>query len=89
VRESNQVVGDFYSLAACNDVGHRRLIAMMKEIGLDTLDDLGDFIFTRTRAATLERIAGLPKGGWTNTLMTDGYDRAGQAGRDGGNPRRR
>ena len=25
VREPNQVVGDFYSLAACNDVGHRRL----------------------------------------------------------------
>jgi N-methylhydantoinase B len=48
---------------------------MMEEIGLDTLDDLGDFIFTRTRAATLERIAGLPRGGWTNTLMTDGYDR--------------
>src|SRR5690606_8961355 len=30
VREPNQVVGDFYSLAACNDVGHRRLIEMMQ-----------------------------------------------------------
>jgi hypothetical protein len=38
VREPNQVVGDFYSLAACNDVGHRRLIAMMQEIGLPSLD---------------------------------------------------
>jgi len=74
VREANQVVGDFYSLAACNDVGHQRLIAMMEEIGLETLDALGDFIFTRTRAATLERIAALPRGSWTNTLMTDGYD---------------
>ncbi len=75
VREPNQVVGDFYSLAACNDVGHNRLIAMMEEIGLETLDDLGDFIFTRTRAATLERIAALPRGAWTNALVTDGYDR--------------
>ena len=74
VREPNQVVGDFYSLAACNDVGHRRLIAMMEEIGLETLDDLGTFIFERTRSATLERIAALPRGAWTNTLVTDGYD---------------
>lgn len=62
VREPNQVVGDFYSLAACNDVGHRRLIEMMQEIDLTSLDDLGEFIFTRTRAATLDRIAALPRG---------------------------
>ncbi|MDR0809276.1 MAG: hydantoinase B/oxoprolinase family protein [Gemmobacter sp.] len=75
VREPNQVVGDFYSLAACNDVGHNRLIAMMAEVGLETLDDLGAFIFTRTRSAMLERIAALPRGAWTNELVTDGYDR--------------
>lgn len=74
VREANQVVGDFYSLAACNDVGHNRLIAMMEEIGLDSLDALGEFIFSRTRAATLDRIAAMPRGRWTNTLTTDGYD---------------
>lgn len=74
VREPNQVVGDFYSLAACNDVGHKRLIDMMQEIGLTSLDELGEFIFSRTRAATLERIAGLPKGRWSNELLTDGYD---------------
>lgn len=74
VREPGQVVGDFYSLAACNDVGHARLIAMMDEIGLDTLDDLGDFIFAHTRAATLARIAALPRGQWSNRLETDGYD---------------
>lgn len=74
VREPNQVVGDFYSLAACNDVGHRRLIGMMDEIGLETLDDLAAFIFARTRTATLERIAAMPRGSWTNRLVTDGYD---------------
>ena len=74
VREPNQVVGDFYSLAACNDVGHRRLIAMMQEIGLTALDALAEFIFTRTYAATLQRIRALPQGAWTNTLLTDGYD---------------
>jgi N-methylhydantoinase B len=74
VREPNQVVGDFYSLAACNEVGHRRLVDMMKEIGLASLDDLGAFIFSRTREAMLERIAALPKGSWSNELVTDGYD---------------
>jgi N-methylhydantoinase B len=74
VREPNQVVGDFYSLAACNEVGHRRLIDMMQEIGLTSLDVLGAFIFSRTHAATLERIRALPQGAWSNTLLTDGYD---------------
>ena len=74
VREPNQVVGDFYSLAACNDVGHRRLVDMMTEIGLSSLDTLGAFIFARTEAATRARIAALPEGRWTNALVTDGYD---------------
>ena len=74
VREPNQVVGDFYSLSACNEVGHRRLIDMMRETKLASLDALADFIFARTRAATLKRIADLPKGRWANTLVTDGYD---------------
>lgn len=74
VREPNQVVGDFYSLAACNEVGHRRLIDMMQEIGLTSLDVLGAFIFSRTHAATLERIRALPQGVWSNTLLTDGYN---------------
>ncbi len=74
VREQNQVVGDFYSLAACNDVGHRRLVDMMNEIGLASLDGLGEFIFSRTHDAMLERIRTLPKGSWSNELVTDGYD---------------
>ncbi len=74
IREPNQVIGDFYSLAACNDVGHRRLIDMLDEIGLPDLEALGDFILTRTHAAMMERIAALPKGSWSNEMLTDGYD---------------
>jgi N-methylhydantoinase B len=74
VREPNQVVGDFYSLAACNEVGHRRLLDMMGEIGLTSLDGLAEFIFSRTRDAMAERIKALPKGRWSNELITDGYD---------------
>ena len=74
VREPDQVIGDFFSLAACNDVGHRRLIEMLNEVGYEDLDTLGDFILSRTHAATMERIAGLPKGSWSNEMLTDGYD---------------
>lgn len=74
VRESNQVVGDFYSLAACNDVGHNRLLGMLNEIGLDNLDLLGEFILTRTHTATMERLNALPRGIWSNEMLTDGYD---------------
>lgn len=74
VREPNQVIGDFYSLAACNDVGHRRLMEMLMEVGLSDLESLGAFILTHTRAAIMARIAELPQGTWSNDMMTDGYD---------------
>ena len=74
VREPNQVIGDFYSLASCNEVGHRRLVAMMQEIGLASLDSIRDFIFSRTRTAMRERLRALPKGQWRNEMTTDGYD---------------
>lgn len=75
VREPNQVVGDFHSLAACNDVGHRRLVEMMADMGIESLEALAAFIFSRSRAATLSRIAALPRGTFANRLTIDGYDR--------------
>ncbi len=74
VREANQVVGDFYSLSACNEVGHRRLVAMLRETGLPSLAPLGDFILARTHAAMQERVRALPRGRWRNAMTTDGYD---------------
>lgn len=75
VRESDQVIGDIYALAACNDIGHRRLMTMMEEFGLDTLQELGDFIMDNSRRATLEKIAALPKGSYSNVMDLDGYDK--------------
>lgn len=73
VRESHQVVGDVYSLAACNEIGHRRLMDMMEEFELTDLETLGEFIFKRSYDATIERIAALPKGSYSNTMRVDGY----------------
>lgn len=73
VRESHQVVGDVYSLAACNEIGHRRLMDMMDEFHLDDLEDLAAFIFKRSYDATLERLAVLPHGTYSNVMRVDGY----------------
>ena len=67
-------VGDTYSLAACNDVGCQRLAEMMSEFDLDDLDDLSAYICERSEATVREEIAALPKGSWSNTMVTDGYD---------------
>jgi N-methylhydantoinase B len=67
-------VGDTYALVSCNEVGCERLQQMMQEFELHDLDDLGNFICDRSEAAVREQIAELPKGSWTNTMVTDGYD---------------
>src|SRR5260370_13046649 len=66
--------GGVYSLAACNDVGARRLVEMMDEFGMEVLDDLGEHIIARSREAVLAEIAKLPKGTWHNAMTVDGYD---------------
>jgi len=73
VREADQVVGDLYSLAACNEIGHRRLIEMLSEFDLPDIEDLADFIFQNSYDATVERIAQLPAGIYTNSMRVDGY----------------
>jgi N-methylhydantoinase B len=66
--------GDTYSLAACNDVGAKRLAEMMDEFGIDSLDPLAVHIVTRSREAVMAEIARLPKGTWHSEMIVDGYD---------------
>ena len=74
VREPVQVIGDVYALIACNDIGSRRLLSMMREFGLHDLDMLGDEIITRSRRAMAEAIGKLPRGTWRNDMRIDGYE---------------
>jgi len=75
VREPIQVVGDLYSLAACNDVGGRRLLQMMDEFAIEHLDDLGEHILARSHAAALDAIRKLRPGTYRNRMRVDGYDK--------------
>ena len=74
VREPDQLVGDVYALATCNEIGHRRLAEMMLEFGLTDLAGISDFILTHSRRATLDRIAALPGGVAQGHMRIDGYD---------------
>ena len=74
VREAGQVIGDLYSLSSCNDTGHRRLMDMMDEFAIDDLQELRDFIFENSLAATLEHLKDLPPGSCENEMTVDGYD---------------
>lgn len=74
VREPDQLIGDMYALATCNEIGHRRLIDMMEEFELDTLEGIAEFILENSRRATLERIGALPAGAASGEMTVDGFD---------------
>ncbi len=69
-----ELEGDIYSLCACNDAGARRLIEMMDEFGMDSLDPLAAFIFDLSSRATLAEIARLPRGTFGGEIWSDGYE---------------
>ena len=75
VREPDQLVGDLYALASCNDIGHRRLVAMADEFGLGDLTGIAAFILSNSRRATLDRINALTPGVADGAMRIDGYDR--------------
>ncbi len=75
VREPDQLIGDIYALATCNEIGQRRLAEMMDEFHLTDIKGIADFILENSRRATLERIAALPRKSATGVLTVDGFDK--------------
>jgi N-methylhydantoinase B len=74
VRLPDEVVGDLYAQAACNDAGGRALLAMMEEFGLDSIDPIAAEIIRRSEAAVREKIRALPDGEWTSETWSDGFE---------------
>ena len=75
VREPDQLIGDIYAQATCNEIGQRRLAEMMDEFHLTDIKGIADFILENSRRATLERIAALPRKSATGVLTVDGFDK--------------
>ena len=74
VRNPVEVEGDLYSLVACNAVGSNRLVTMMDEFGLTTIDGLADHIIDVSRKGMAAEIAKLPNGVYKNAMRVDGYE---------------
>ena len=69
-----ELEGDIYSLCACNDAGARRLVEMMDEFELESLEPLAAFIFDNSLRATLAEIGRLPAGTFSGEIWSDGYE---------------
>ncbi|MBT6314760.1 MAG: hydantoinase B/oxoprolinase family protein [Alphaproteobacteria bacterium] len=76
VRNPVEVEGDLYSLVACNAVGSKRLVSMMDEFGLASIDGLADHIIDASRKGMAAEIAKLPNGVYKNAMRVDGYESA-------------
>ncbi len=74
VRLPDEVVGDLWAQAACNDAGGRALLEMMDEFGLSTLDAVAEEIIRRSEAAVRARIRELPDGEWHSETWSDGFE---------------
>ncbi len=74
VREPDQVIGDLYSLAACNAAGDKRLQEMLHEFEIADIEGLSDYIIETSGAATREAIARVRSGSYCNVMEVDGYD---------------
>ena len=72
-REPDQLIGDIYALASCNEIGQRRLVGMLTEYGNADLTAIAAYILDTSRRATLERIAALPQTQAHATMRIDGF----------------
>ncbi|WP_438990611.1 hydantoinase B/oxoprolinase family protein [Lentibacter sp.] len=66
--------GDIYALIACCEAGADRLVQMMTDYELETLDDLSDYIITTSKRGTLDAISKVPAGVYLNEMIMDGYE---------------
>jgi len=66
--------GDIYALIACCEAGSERLVGMMEDYGLDTLDTIANYIIDTSRKGTLQAILDVPNGVYRNEMLLDGYE---------------
>ena len=74
VREPDQLTGDLFALAACNEIGQRRLLDMMQEFKINNLKSISNFILEKSYRATVEKISKLPNESALGLMTIDGYD---------------
>jgi len=73
-RNPVEVRGDLLSLVSANDTGARRLIDMMAEFDLSSLEPLAGHVLRTSHEATRRAIRAVPDGVYDYALPLDGYE---------------
>jgi len=74
VRTPDQTVGDIWAQVGANELMEKRLLALMDAARLESLDALGDELFSRAERAMREAIRAVPDGTYRYAMRTDGVD---------------
>jgi N-methylhydantoinase B len=74
VRAPDETVGDLYAQTACNEVGTRRLLELLNEVELDSLEAVADEIIGRSERAMRNAIEQFPDGVYEAETWSDGID---------------
>jgi len=74
VRTPEQTVGDIFAQAGALDLLERRLLEMMDDYRLESLEEIADELFSRAEAAMRKAIEAVPDGIYRYEMETDGLD---------------
>ncbi|MGD8765866.1 MAG: hydantoinase B/oxoprolinase family protein, partial [Desulfobacteraceae bacterium] len=72
VRTPEEVTGDMRSQVAANHVCSQKIVEMLEDEGLETLDDLADEIIDRTEKSMRQAISGIPDGAYPYEGIIEG-----------------
>jgi N-methylhydantoinase B len=72
VRTPDQTVGDIWAQVSANQLMERRVLALMDDYGLDSLEAVGDELFARSERAMRDAIRAVPDGTYRYGFRTDG-----------------
>lgn len=72
VRTPEEVIGDIRSQVAANHVCGEKVVEMLADEGLDTLDELADEIISRTETSMRRAVEGIPDGSYSHTGIIEG-----------------
>ena len=73
-RNPVEVRGDLLSLVSANDTGARRLVDMMAEFKLASLEPLAKHILSASEKGARQAIRAMPEGEWSYEMPLDGYE---------------
>ena len=72
VRTPDQTLGDIWAQVSANGLMERRVLRLLEDYRLDSLEGLGDELFARSERAMREAIGAVPDGTYRYAFRTDG-----------------